>query len=174
MNIILMGYRGSGKTTLGKQLAMHRWLTFVDVDEEVRKRFNNESIAQIWATRGSAEWRRVEVEVTQSLCGRDGQVIALGGGTLMEPAARRAVQEAPHAIRIYLNCEAQELHRRIDQDAGSAESRPHLTDASGGIEEIEQVLAQRDPIYRAVADKVFDVTHLRPDNSMRYLIERCL
>ena len=94
MNIILIGYRGSGKTTLGKQLAMRQWLTFVDVDSEVCKRFDNASIADIWAKHGEPEWRRVEVEVTEDLCKKDGQVIALGGGTLLEPGARRAVMNA--------------------------------------------------------------------------------
>ncbi len=174
VNVILIGYRGSGKTTLGKQVAMRQWLNFVDVDDEVRKRFNEGSIADIWAKRGEGEWRRVEVEVTEELCVKDGLVIALGGGTLLEPGARRAVLNAKDTVRIYLHCEPQELHRRISQDPKSTQDRPALTDLGGGIEEIEKVLAEREPIYRAVADKVFDVTNLRPDNGVRYLIERCL
>jgi shikimate kinase len=174
MNIILIGYRGCGKTTLGKQVAQRQWLNFVDVDDETRKRFKGALVADIWAEHGEAEWRRAEVEVTQELCARDGLVIALGGGTLMEPQARRIVLEAQDAVRIYLHCEPQELHRRITQDASSTQGRPPLTDLGGGLEEIERVLAKREPVYRAVADKVFDVTHLRPDNSVRYLIERCL
>lgn len=174
MNIILIGYRGSGKTTLGKQLAMRQWKTFVDVDSEVCKRFNNTSIADIWAKHGEPEWRRVEVEVTQELCKKDDQVIALGGGTLLEPGARQAVMHAENAIKIYLHCQPQELYKRICQDPRSNQMRPNLTDHAGSLEEIEQVLAQREPIYRAVAEKVLDVTHLRLDNAVRYLIERCL
>lgn len=174
MNVILIGYRGSGKSTLGKLLAARQWLKFVDVDREVCKRFGTDSIAQIWAQHGQPQWRRVEVEVTQEVCRSDGQVIALGGGTLMEPAARQAVLEAPNAIRIYLYCDVQELHKRILQDPRSSQDRPALTDEGGGTEEIDRVLTQRDPVYRAVADKVFDVTHLGSENGVRYLIEKCL
>jgi shikimate kinase len=174
MNIILIGYRGSGKTTLGKQLAMRQWLTFVDVDSEVCKRFDNASIADIWAKHGELEWRRVEVEVTEDLCKKDGQVIALGGGTLLEPGARQAVMHAENAVKIYLHCDTKELHKRISEDPRSHQMRPNLTDKAGSLEEIEEVLAKREPIYRAVAEKVLDVTNLRPDNGVRYIIERCL
>ena len=174
MNIILIGYRGCGKTTLGKQVAARQWLTFVDVDELVRKKFNHKTVAEIWAEQGESEWRRVEIEVTTQLLGKSGQVIALGGGTLLEPAARRAILEASDAVRIYLYCEAEELHRRIISDSSSAQNRPPLTNLGGDLEEVRRVLSRRDPIYRAAADKVLDVTHLRPDNSVRYLIERCL
>ncbi len=174
MNIILIGYRGSGKTTLGKMLANRQWLNFVDVDDQVRKRFDNATVAAIWETHGQQAWRDAEVQVTQELCAKDGQVIALGGGTLLEPAARRTVLEAQHANRIYLHCEPEELYDRIRQDPGSISNRPDLTQLGGGLDEIKQVLIEREPIYRAVADKVFDVTHLRPENALRYLIERCL
>ena len=174
MNIILIGYRGCGKTTLGKQVAARQWLTFVDVDELVRKRFGYKTVTEIWAEQGESEWRRVEIEVATQLLSKSGQVIALGGGTLLEPAARRAVLEAPNVVRIYLYCEPEELHRRISSDSGSAQNRPPLTNLGGDLEEVRRVLRTRDPIYRAVADKVLDVTHLRPDNSVRYLIERCL
>jgi shikimate kinase len=174
MNIILIGYRGSGKSTIGKLLATRLWKTFVDTDEEVRKRFANKTIAEIWQEHGESEWRRAEVEVTQKVLEGANQVIALGGGTLMQPAARTAVEQAKNAVRIYLSCEPQELHRRIAQDTNSSRSRPPLTGYGGSVEEIRCVLAERDPVYRAVADKVLDVTHLKPENGLRYLIDRCL
>ena len=173
-NIILIGYRGSGKTTLGKMIAKRQWMGFVDLDDEVRKQFDNKSIAEIWTTHGKKEWRRVEVEVAEKVCKKRGQVVALGGGTLMEPAAKRAVMEAPDAVRIYLYCSPEELHKRISGDPDSAENRPDLTELGGGVEEIEKVLAERESTYKGVADKVLDVTNLNPDNGVRYLIERCL
>ena len=174
MNIILVGYRGSGKTTLGKLLANRQWMTFVDTDHETRKRFGNKSITEIWESQGEQEWRRAEVAVAEELCRRDGLVIALGGGTLMEPGARRAVLDSEQAVKVYLYCQPEELHRRITEDSQSSVMRPNLTDLAGGIEEIETILAQRDHIYRAVSDKLLDVTHLTPENAVRYLIEKCL
>ncbi|MEE9211330.1 MAG: shikimate kinase [Phycisphaeraceae bacterium] len=174
MNIILFGYRGSGKTTIGKRLANQLWKTFVDVDEQTCRRFGNDSIAAIWDEHGEPAFRAAETEVTKELCGRTDLVISLGGGALMQAEARAAVEQAADAARIYLFCEPDELFRRISADDHSDKTRPNLTPLGGGLEEIEAVLAERDPVYRAVADKVFDVTHLDPVNACRYLIAKCL
>jgi shikimate kinase len=155
-------------------LADQLWKTFVDVDDETCKRFGGKTIAQIWQEFGEPAWRREDVEVTKNLCGRRGVIIGLGGGTLMQPAAREAVEKAPHAVRIYLKCDAEELFRRISQDTKSAATRPNLTRHGGGLEEIKAVLALREPVYEAVADEVFDVTHVDPEGGLRHLIRRCL
>ena len=159
---------------MGKMIADQLWKTFVDTDVETCKRFSNDSIAAIWQEHGEAEWRRVETEATQAACGRKDVVIALGGGVLTQPDARAAVENARDTVRIYLSCQPQELYRRIQQDAQTPSARPDLTRLGGGIEEIEKILAERDPIYRAVSDHVFDVTHVRPDNGVRHLVDKCL
>lgn len=172
MNVILIGYRGSGKTSVGTRLAAQLWKTYADVDREACRRFGNDSIAEIWRTHGEPEWRRVEIEVTRELIGRPDHVIGLGGGTLMQPAAREAVRAAPDAVRIYLKCEPQELHRRIAADGQSAATRPSLTRHGGGLQEIEAMLAEREPVYLAVADRVVDVTHLDVDGAVRQVISK--
>ena len=174
MNVILIGYRGSGKTTIGRKLALQLWKDFVDVDTETCKRFSNDSIASIWKTHGEAAWREKEVEVTVELCGRDNLVIALGGGTLMQSGGRVAVEQAEDTVRLYLRCAATELQRRIEADAASLTNRPDLTDLGGGLEEIEAVLVERDPVYEAVADYTFDVTHTDVAETVRFLIQRYL
>lgn len=172
-NIILIGYRGCGKTTLGKQLADQLWKTFVDVDDQTCKRFDNASIAAIWDEFGEPKWREAEVEVTRELCSRADHIIGLGGGTLMEAGAREAVENAD-ARRIYLKCEPEELFKRINADTRSAETRPNLTNLGGGVEEIKAVLDKREPVYEAVADVVFDVTQTDIESALRHLIKRCL
>jgi shikimate kinase len=173
MNVILMGYRGCGKTSVGKKLAIQLWKTFVDVDTETCRRFGMDSIAEIWQTHGEMAWRDMEAQVAIELCAREDHIIGLGGGTLMIPHAREAVEKA-HAKRIYLYCQPRELRRRINQDANTTTARPSLTDLGGGLEEIEAVLAVRDPVYRAVADDVFDVTHVNIDETVQYLIRKFL
>ncbi|MEX0775176.1 MAG: shikimate kinase [Phycisphaeraceae bacterium] len=173
MNIILIGYRGCGKTTLGRQLADHLWKTFVDVDREICRRFDNLTIAKIWAAHGEPRFREVETQVTAEACAKDEQVIALGGGTLMQPKSRAAVEQSK-AVRIYLKCNAEELLKRIEGDPDTAGTRPNLTPHQGGLEEIKAMLAVREPVYLAVADKVFDVTHLPPADALSHLIRRCL
>jgi len=174
MNLILFGYRGCGKTTLGKMLAAKLWKDFVDGDQQVRKRFDDRSIADIWETDGEPAFREAEAQVAAKLVKRENHVIALGGGTVMHPDARQAVMDAPDAIRIYLECNPEELERRIQADAASSSARPNLTDAGGGLEEIKQVLTERDPVYRDVADQVFNVTHTHPDEAARFIVTRFL
>ncbi|MFA9478796.1 shikimate kinase [Phycisphaerales bacterium AB-hyl4] len=174
MNVILIGYRGSGKTTIGKKLANQLWKDFVDVDHEICKRFDNSSIADIWQTHGEPRYREVEVEVTRELIHRTNQVIALGGGTLMQPGAREAVEQAADAKRIYLYADPTVLHRRIEADAQTAATRPALTAQGGGLDEVKAVLNDRDPVYRAVADVVFNVTDITPDEAVRLLVTKHL
>ena len=173
MNIILIGYRASGKTTLGKMLAEHLGKPFVDVDVEICKRFDNKTIAEIWAQDGEPAFREVEVEVTREVCQIKQTVIGLAGGSLMRPKARQAVERAPDSVRIYLKCKPDVLHERINKDRSSAAKRPALTTMGGGIDEIESVLAEREPVYEAVADHVLDLTNLNPEEGLRRLMKVC-
>ena len=173
VNIILLGYRGCGKTTLGKLLAERLWLTFADVDNVTCQRFGNDSIAAIWSEHGEPQWRRVEVEVTQELVKKTDMVIGLGGGTLMQDGARQAVEQAADSVRFYLKCAPQVLAQRIEQDDQSSAGRPNLTQLGGGIEEITVMLAEREPVYLAVADHVLDLSNLAPNDAVRHLIAKC-
>jgi shikimate kinase len=169
MNVVLFGYRGSGKTTLGMALAAKLGMAFADADQEVVRRFGGRTIAEVWERYGEAKFRAVELEVAVELVGRRNLVLALGGGTVMQPAARTAVENAVDTVRIYLYCQPRELHRRIVGDPGSAAARPSLTPWGGGIDEVTAVLAQRDPVYRAVAQHILDVTNLSPAQALAAL-----
>ena len=173
MNIILLGYRGCGKTTLGKRLAAKTWRDFIDIDQAIRDRYDQRTVAEIWAEHGEPAYRQTECEVTAAAVAEPKRVIALGGGTLMQPAAREAVVNAADTKRIYLHCRPAALVERINADPASAGSRPSLTEGStggGDREEIEQVLAERDPVYREVADAVLDVTHIDAEGALAYIM----
>ena len=174
MNVVLIGYRGSGKTSIGKKLASALWLDFLDIDAEICRRFEGRTVAQIWDEFGEPAFREVEEKVVREACQRDRQVIALGGGTLMQPDARGAIEQASDTRRIYLACQPQELSRRIEADTASAGSRPNLTRLAGGVEEIRAMLEQREPVYQAVADHTLDVTHLSIDAASQYLLRHYL
>ena len=174
MNIVLMGYRGSGKTTIGRKMAEHLWKDFVDTDVLVCKQFGGRTIREIWETEGEAAFREAEVKATSQALSGTNQVIALGGGTVMHPDSRGHVQAAKDVIRIYLKCDPRVLLQRIESDKGSAAHRPPLSPAGGTIEEIRGVLAQREPVYESLADKIFDVTHVTPNDAVVHIIRRCL
>ena len=173
MNVVLFGYRGSGKSTLGAALAAELHKSFADADQEVCRRFGGLTIAEVWERFGEQRFRAVEAEVAAELIARPGLVIALGGGTLMQPVARAAVAAAPDTIRIYLACHAEELYRRITGDRTTAAQRPSLTRLGGGLDEVKAVLVQRDPVYRAAADHVLDVTDLSPAQALAALLTLC-
>ncbi|MEX0886301.1 MAG: shikimate kinase, partial [Phycisphaeraceae bacterium] len=102
MNVILLGYRGCGKTTVGRAVARALGWRYVDVDDATREAFDNATIAEIWQRHGEPAWREAEVAATRRLVAGREQVIGLGGGTLMQPGAREAV-EAAEARRVYLH-----------------------------------------------------------------------
>jgi shikimate kinase len=173
MHVILLGYRGSGKTSVGRILAQKTWKDFVDVDAEICSRFDGKTIAEIWEEDGEPAFRAIEVQVTKDLVAGEPSVIALGGGTVMQPEAKQAVKQA-EAVRVYLSCRPHVLAERIAKDVGSTATRPALTSSGGDLEEIENILVQRDPVYREVADVVFDVTYVDPRQAAEYLVEKHL
>lgn len=172
MNLILLGYRGSGKTSIGKKLAGELWKDFVDTDNKVRERFAGQSIAAIWQDHGEPAFRQAEADTVDQLLKKDDQVIALGGGTLTHAGAKQRIEQADNVKRIYLSCDPDVLARRIAGDATTANERPSLTGSADPADEVRQVLAKRDPVYRAVADIVFDVTHCSIEEAVRHLIAK--
>jgi len=172
MNVILLGYRASGKTSIGKKLAAQLWKDFVDTDQQVRKRFNDQAIAEIWQEHGEPAFRQAEAAVIAELLQKDEQVIATGGGILTHEAGRAAIESAEKVRRIYLSCAPEVLAQRLGSDLATASQRPALTPGSDPVAEVAGVLAKRDPVYRAVADVVFDVSHCSIDEAVHYLIAK--
>lgn len=164
MSIVLIGYRGSGKTSLGRKLADRLWQPFVDSDEEIVKRAGK-SIREIFEQHGEPTFRDLETAVVKDLATRAEHVIALGGGAILRLENRAAIKEGGHKV-IYLRCDAAELHKRIHADAATAANRPSLTHLGGGLAEIEKLLADREPIYRETMTAELDVTNLSLDEAM--------
>jgi shikimate kinase len=155
--MILLGYRGSGKTTIGKCLAEMMQLPFVDTDDLIVA-MAGQSIRDIFEQKGESHFRDLESLAVREACGRSA-IIALGGGAVLREENRNALVASSHR-RVYLRCDAQVLHDRIHADPRTAQSRPSLTHLGGGIEEIRVLLAIREPVYRAVMTEELDVTNL--------------
>ncbi len=171
MNIALMGYRGSGKSTVGRLVAHRLGLGFVDCDVDVCRQFGGLTIRQIWQEHGEAEFRRMECRVLRDLLQSDGQVIALGGGTPVQPEAQAAMRQAQSLVKVYLRSSAEELWKRISGDAQTAATRPSLTGLGGGLDEVRSVLAQREPTYLALADHVVDVAGHTPEQNVEQVLQ---
>jgi shikimate kinase len=168
MSVVLLGYRGSGKTTVGRKLADRLWWKFADSDEHIVRRVGK-PIRAIFAESGEPAFREHERAVVEELARLDQHVIALGGGAPMLEENRKAIQSGKHKI-IYMRCDPAELLKRIKLDAATSDNRPNLTNLGGGIEEINKLLAEREPIYRSVMTAELDVTHLTPDEAVVYIV----
>jgi shikimate kinase len=167
MSVVLIGYRGSGKTTVGKRLADRLWQPFVDTDELVVRKAGK-SIREIFEKEGEPAFRDLESTVVRDALMLQEHVISLGGGALLREENRAALKASGHKV-VYLKCEPEELHKRIAADPETAAARPNLT-AAGGLEEVKELLAVREPTYRAAMTAELDVTHLSPQDAVVYIV----
>lgn len=147
-SVALIGYRGSGKTTVGRALAARLGKTWVDTDERIEK-LASRSIAEIFATGGEDAFRGYEREVIQAAVEGEPAVISVGGGAVMDEANVDVLRTV--AQLIWLTAPASELMRRIHADARTASTRPPLTGLARE-EEDEYLLVAREPYYRRAAD----------------------
>ncbi len=151
-NLILIGYRGCGKTSIGQLVARQLQRPFVDTDELIVAAAGK-SIRDIFAQDGEGAFRALESRVLAQVCAGARQIISVGGGAVLAPE-NRAILKAT-GLCIWLTAPADELYRRSMADPRSAQTRPALT-AHAGLAEVRHLLGQRAPLYAAVADHVLD------------------
>jgi shikimate kinase len=161
MSIVLIGYRGSGKTTVGRLLAARLGKTFVDCDEVIVSR-SGKTIRGIFDEGGEDAFRKLESSVIAELASKTDHVIAVGGGAVLREDNRRALADN---FVVYLRCDPGGLLRRIQEDPATFDNRPNLTGLGSVIEEIETLLRRREPIYRAAMNVELDVTNLSADQA---------
>lgn len=148
MNITLIGYRGSGKSSIVPLIAERLNWSWADVDRLIEQQAGK-SIKEIFAEDGEPAFRKTERSVVIKLFQNDQIVIGTGGGTVIDLENRKDFMSAGPVI--WLKASADELYARISKDPISAETRPSLTDKGGGIEEIKEVLGLREPMYSECA-----------------------
>lgn len=168
MNIFLIGYRGSGKTSVASALAAQLGWPWVDTDRQIEQRAGC-TIREIFAQKGEEAFRDLESQVLAEVAAGDRQVVALGGGAVVRAANRHAL--AGRGKVVWLTASPQMLWQRIGQDPTTASRRPHLT-AAGGLAEIETLLAQRTPLYAQCADLVLNTEGLAPDQLARQIVQQ--
>ena len=156
MNIVLIGYRCSGKTAVGKIVARELQRNFLDTDVLIEERACC-SIETLISTKGWDHFREIEKGVVQEVSMRDGLVIATGGGVVMDEQNVKNLKG--NGWIVWLNGKAEVLKDRMGKEQSSGKGRPSLTGADP-LEEIRQVLDVRTPVYEQAATLVVDTTTL--------------
>jgi shikimate kinase len=152
--IFLIGYRGTGKTSVAKLLAAKLGWTAIDADVVLEERAGK-TIRQIFADDGEPAFRDLESAILADLAQREHVVISTGGGVVLRHENRERLKTG---LTIWLMSDAESIWRRLQVDPTTSERRPNLT--QGGLEEIVEMLAKREPLYRECADWSIDGTHL--------------
>jgi shikimate kinase len=152
MKVILIGYRATGKTTVGKLLAMLLNVHFYDADSVVEE-IVKEPVKNIVAHHGWEFFRKKETEAIQLLSGKGDCVIATGGGVVLKKENLDLLKGMGKII--WLNAPLQDIIERLDDDARKENTRPQFTKGNL-LQETIDMLKERIPLYKKVADFMID------------------
>ncbi len=161
MNIVLIGFRGTGKTTLGKALAEKLNRPFLDTDALICEQ-TGLSIPNIFSSIGEKGFRNIESEIIQKIQTKEDAIISCGGGAILDPENIKHLKK--NGFLVLLTATAETIEQRI---RGSLE-RPSLTEKEP-LEEIRHLLEIRNPLYRKVADLVIDTESKTPEELIQQL-----
>jgi shikimate kinase len=151
---LLIGYRGAGKTTIAKILAVRLGWNWIDADTALEERFGR-SIRTIFAEEGESGFREKESALLDELTCLEEHIVATGGGVVLGAANRVKLRNVGKVV--WLSGDPETLWRRLQGDAATPERRPRLT--IGGLGEVEELLRIREPLYRECADLIVDTTN---------------
>ena len=155
-SIALVGYRATGKSSVGRRVAERLGWRFFDADKELERRAGY-SVARIFAERGEPAFRDLETQTLSELPIGPRLVLATGGGVVLREANRRHLRH--FGLVVWLRAADQTLVERLSRSPGG---RPALTPA-GLLAEVAPMLAVRNPLYEAVADVVIDTADQHSD-----------
>ncbi len=151
-NLVLIGYRATGKTSVGATLARILKRPFVDLDRVLVAEAHR-SVAEIVAQGGWDEFRRREKELVARYHQRRGQVLATGGGAILDP--ENVVKLKENGVLVWLKADPETIRERLARDPAQVANRPSLT-TDNYLAEVERVLAERQSLYRQAADLEID------------------
>ena len=147
-HIILIGFMGAGKSTMGKLVANKLGCSFIDTDAYIVKK-EGRSISDIFTDDGEAYFRSAETDALRGLLKSDERyVLALGGGTPLLEENRALLKEAGACV-IFLKVSAMDAYERLKDDV----TRP-LIQGANVKEKIESLLQMRNPVYESIADYI--------------------
>lgn len=166
MNILLIGYRGTGKSVVGKMVAATLGMKYISMDARIVEKAGM-SIPEIVEKHGWPAFRDLESEVARELAQLDNLVIDSGGGVIERPENIAALQVNSRIV--WLKASVASIVARIQGDT----ERPSLTGGKSFTEEVAEVLERRTPKYANAAHCEIDTDPLTPEQVAARIIELC-
>jgi shikimate kinase len=163
MNLYLIGYRGTGKSTLAKALSQSTGRPFADTDALVVDR-EKRAVPDIFRDRGEAYFRKLEKEVLLEASRMERTIISTGGGIVLDADNRKAMRATGKCV--YLRADPDVIFKRTSGD----KNRPSLT-GSPIIEEIHTLLRKREPLYAELSDLTLDTGALKIEECLQALLK---
>ncbi len=161
-NVVLFGFMGTGKTVAGKEVARRLGMRFIDMDEVIEEK-EGSTISEIFARKGEAHFRKVELEVARELSRREGLVIATGGGVVLDPSNVDTLQSS--GTGICLTASPEVIYERV-----KGESHRPLLATEEPLEKIRGLLGYRAPFYARVKYRV-DTSGLDVEKVVERILE---
>jgi len=140
MNLVLVGFMGSGKTVVGRNISRRIGYGFLDTDHFIEKELGR-TIADIFSEKGEAHFRKLETSLAERLDQLDNYVIATGGGILTTPGNLDRLRRA--GVVVFLKADPEGILTRLQRDT----KRPKLREGDDLRETVERLLAERMPLY---------------------------
>jgi shikimate kinase len=166
-NLFLIGYRGTGKSTVASLVGAQLGWEWLDLDTLLESMFGR-TIWQIFADEGEEGFRDKEAAVLAEVCQRRRQVVATGGGVILRPDNRAQLKAAGKVV--WLRADPDTIWQRLQADSATAARRPNLT--VGGLQEIKDLLGQRESLYAASADWSVDTAEHTPEEAATLILQQ--
>lgn len=164
MNLVLVGYRGTGKSSVARELSAYLEMPRVSLDEELVRR-SGQSISSLVEQHGWEHFRDLEQSLIAELAQTDGNILDCGGGVVERSQNIKALRAAGTVF--WLTASTQSIVQRIS----GGTDRPSLTGALSFTEEVESVLRRRYPLYVALAHVRIDTERATPKDVARRILE---
>ncbi|PIN85513.1 MAG: shikimate kinase [Candidatus Diapherotrites archaeon CG11_big_fil_rev_8_21_14_0_20_37_9] len=164
MNIALIGYRATGKTTIGKKLAKRMNMKFLDTDKIIEKKIGKK-IKDFFDEHGEKEFREIESTVLKEICLGDEQCISCGGGIVILPENRDLLKKK--CVVVLLESTPQAIYMRTKKDS----KRPALT-SFDKFDEIVNVLEERKDKYESIANVRADTSSISIEKVVQVIIDK--
>ena len=166
MNIVLIGFRGTGKSTVGRLLAKRLERDFIDSDKHIEDS-TGKTIKSIFEDDGEEGFRKIEADVIAELSEEDNKVISAGGGAVLREENVRNLKDI--GFLVLLEATPEIINSRIAQDKKTTQQRPSLTDKKP-LDEIKHLIEQREHAYKSAADFTINTSYVSCEDIVNEII----